>query len=271
MTAQSTAWRLLWAEGDPASIPQLRDEANRILDHELVWLRAKTLEEALNVLARETIDLVLLDLELPGSDGLTGFEQIRASDPTVPILALAAREDDPVAAEALSLGALDSLPKSEHALRLIAHSIRLGVHHARLQRELHEAKERERELMQMTELSQEPSAVSASMFGASPLNQTAPDVFDRLTRTYGDAVELAVEHLVHADDVDTSLILRRLSDELGMLRASPRDVIELHTRSLRTKIAEAHPKRARALIREGRLLVLELMGNLATFYRTNRA
>jgi len=270
MTDENHVWRLLWAEADPTTLPRLRDEAARLLNQDVLWLRAQSLEEALGIMAEERLDLVLLDLDLPGADGLTCFQKIRSADPSLPILTLAG-EDDPAGTEVLKLGALDSLPKSEQALMLISHAIRLGVHNARLQRELQESRDRERELRQMAALTREPSAISSAMYGRLPLARSAPEALQRMTDAYGHILDMSVEQLLHEGDVDTSLLLRQLSDELGGRSASPRDVVELHTRSLRLRLQDARPKRARALIKEGRVIVLELMGNLATFYRTNRA
>jgi hypothetical protein len=54
---------------------------------------------------------------------------------------------------------------------------------------------------------------------------------------------------------------------MGFLKASPRDVIELHTRTLREKNKDVTLAKAQMYVAEGRLMVLELMGYLTSFYR----
>ncbi len=50
-------------------------------------------DEALDVFARENIDLVILDIMLPGIDGLEVCRRIRATDST-PIIMLSARGEE---------------------------------------------------------------------------------------------------------------------------------------------------------------------------------
>ncbi len=65
-----------------------------------------------------------------------------------------------------------------------------------------------------------------------------------------------------------STVLSDLSEGLGQLRASARDVIELHARVLERKLAVASQEMQRAYLEEGHLLVLELMGRLLSYYRS---
>lgn len=56
-------------------------------------------------------------------------------------------------------------------------------------------------------------------------------------------------------------------DQLGLLHARPRDVVDLHSVTLRNKVHQVTTTRAQAYLEEGRLTVLELMGYLVSFYR----
>jgi hypothetical protein len=69
-------------------------------------------------------------------------------------------------------------------------------------------------------------------------------------------------------DHKTSQALHDLADELGSLSAGPRDVIDLHVRALRDVLAGVDREEGSALVEEGRLLVLELMGHVVTYYRS---
>jgi hypothetical protein len=48
----------------------------------------------------------------------------------------------------------------------------------------------------------------------------------------------------------------------------PRDIIELHVRTMRAIMDDESNLKAEVYAEEGRLAVLELMGYLASFYRT---
>ncbi len=62
-----------------------------------------------------------------------------------------------------------------------------------------------------------------------------------------------------------------LADRLGALGSGPRDLVDLHLRAVTAKTADTLPKRAKAYMVEGRLLALEVMGNLVDYYRMRRA
>jgi hypothetical protein len=61
--------------------------------------------------------------------------------------------------------------------------------------------------------------------------------------------------------------VRAMAEELGELRAGPREVAELHARALRQKISGLSSARSHALVAEGRLMAFELMGHLLSYYR----
>jgi len=56
-------------------------------------------------------DVVLTDLALPGMDGMQVLENLRAQDPSVPVLMLTAHGSERVAVAAMKAGAFDYLPK----------------------------------------------------------------------------------------------------------------------------------------------------------------
>lgn len=70
-------------------------------------------EEALSLLARQTVDLVILDLMLPGIDGFEVCRRMRAEARTsrIPILMLTARAEEIDVVSGLELGAEDYVTK----------------------------------------------------------------------------------------------------------------------------------------------------------------
>ena len=74
--------------------------------------RASTLKEALTILHSTPFDIILLDLNLPETNGLETLKQIRSANSTIPLVVLTVNEDEPLALEAIKLGAQDYLPKS---------------------------------------------------------------------------------------------------------------------------------------------------------------
>lgn len=77
-------------------------------------------EDGLERLQGQTFDLVILDLMLPGADGLEVCRRIRGSANRVPIVMLTARGEDLDRIVGLELGADDYLPKPFNPRELLA-------------------------------------------------------------------------------------------------------------------------------------------------------
>ena len=83
-------------------------------------LEASSAEDALETLQRETVDLAILDVMLPGASGLELLEQIRAENRAFPVLMLTARGDESDAVAALRIGADDYVRKPFGVAELVA-------------------------------------------------------------------------------------------------------------------------------------------------------
>lgn len=68
-------------------------------------------ETALEFLKRNPVDLVILDLGLPGMDGLEVIQRLREEGSTMPIIILSSRDDEAGKVAALDLGADDYVSK----------------------------------------------------------------------------------------------------------------------------------------------------------------
>jgi two-component system KDP operon response regulator KdpE len=96
-------------------------------------LEAETGEAALAEIRRRAPDLVVLDLGLPGIDGLEVIRRLRTPDSVLPIIVLTSRTDEAGKVEALDLGADDYVTKPFGVDELLAR-IRAALRH-RLQQE----------------------------------------------------------------------------------------------------------------------------------------
>ncbi|WP_449370217.1 osmolarity response regulator transcription factor OmpR [Thiomonas sp.] len=72
------------------------------------------------LLAREPFDLLILDLMMPGEDGLSVLRRLRAQGETLPVLMLTARGDPVDRILGLEMGADDYLPKPFEPRELLA-------------------------------------------------------------------------------------------------------------------------------------------------------
>jgi PAS domain S-box-containing protein len=134
--AATTPIRVLLVEDNPGDarliFEMLRDVQAQAFDLE----RVDRLAPALERLGHAAIDVVLLDLGLPDSEGLSTFE--RASDRAggEPIIVISGLDDERVALEAVRSGAQDYLVKGRIEGNLLARVIHYAIERKRAEQQL---------------------------------------------------------------------------------------------------------------------------------------
>ncbi len=94
-----------------------------------------SVEAGLEILAREPVKVVLLDITLPGTDGTELLKSIAANWPEIPVIILTAIDRIPKVVECIKLGAFDYLTKPVIAEALFS-SIQRAIESAEIKREL---------------------------------------------------------------------------------------------------------------------------------------
>jgi diguanylate cyclase (GGDEF)-like protein len=97
---------------------------------------APVLAEGLARLSRDRFDVVLLDLSLPDTHGLSTVTQVLATSPGVPVVVLSGHDDHPLALQALQHGAQDYLVKGKGGADFLARSILYAIERKRAQERL---------------------------------------------------------------------------------------------------------------------------------------
>ena len=108
----------------------LRDAAGGHAQVELA--HADRLSLGLERLSQRDVEVVLLDLSLPDSQGLETYRAVHAQCPSVPILVLSGLNDESIALKAVNEGAQDFLRKSRVDGELLPRAIRYGMERNRL-------------------------------------------------------------------------------------------------------------------------------------------
>src|SRR4029453_982361 len=90
----------------------IRDSLRMTLEYEgYEFLGASTGQEGLAVAERESPDLVLLDVKMPGMDGLEVLDRLRTMNETLPIVVISGHGTISTAVEAKKKGAFDFIEK----------------------------------------------------------------------------------------------------------------------------------------------------------------
>lgn len=117
-SAPAVAIRLLLVDDHPVFLEGLADTLARQRDLEVV-ARTTRGDDVVPLWGRLRPDLVLLDLALPGSNGLTVLKQLRTAHPEARVLMLTSSEDQDDALAALDAGAVGYVTKRSGYLELV--------------------------------------------------------------------------------------------------------------------------------------------------------
>ena len=103
---------------------------------------ADHLSTGLEHLVKGEIDVVLLDLGLPDSQGLDTLRKVRAQAPAVPIVVATGLDDETLAVQAVRQGAQDYLVKGDIDSKTLWRVIRYAVERKQAEEALHKSEEK---------------------------------------------------------------------------------------------------------------------------------
>jgi CheY-like chemotaxis protein len=135
----SEGLRILIVEDNPADADLIREMLPQAGPLNFQVESAERLSGALARLERKGIGLVLLDLGLPDSRGLSTFHALRQAAPGIPVIVLSGNDDQELATNAVRDGAQDYLVKGRIGGDLLVRAIRYALERERLVSELREA------------------------------------------------------------------------------------------------------------------------------------
>lgn len=108
----SATYRFVIADDHPLFRGALKEAVSDLFDSSVVY-EAGGFEELQSLLEREgDVDLVLLDLAIPGVRGFSGLLFLRAQFPAVPVVIVSATEEPGVIRRCMAFGASGFLPKT---------------------------------------------------------------------------------------------------------------------------------------------------------------
>ncbi|MEN6512907.1 PAS domain S-box protein [Methanoculleus sp.] len=113
--------------GDVYSVRNMLGECGR----EVELMHCECPEDALALVSGGGVDVVLLDLDLPGSRGTAIFDRLCQAAPDIPIIVLTAVGDDRAALRAMQRGAQDYLVKEKTDAELLCRAVRYAQERAR--------------------------------------------------------------------------------------------------------------------------------------------
>lgn len=262
--------RVLIAEDNPTDILLFKESLGQASNASFHITHVQCLADCIEALKKERFDAVLIDLGLPDSSGLNTFRALREYAQNTVFVVLTSLEDEDAGMRAVQMGAEDYLMKSEVRTSLLGRLIRYAIERTELRKQLEENRDREthdREVQSVERLAISATQVASAMYCAGSLRESMPEEFVKISSRYSRMLDDSLEQRIYKTERSLSDQLMELGNDLGLLRASARDVVEVHSTVLKERIKGVPVVKARALLEEARLAVLELMGDVVSFYR----
>ena len=179
---EKAAIKILLIEDMAADAQLVREMLTNVEDFTFGLEHAGRLSTGLERLTEGNVDIILLDLMLPDSQGLDTFTTAHSQASQIPIIVLSSLNDETLAAQAVRTGAQDYLVKGQVDGSLLARAIRYAVERARIEASRTQSEEtlwrRTRELELLNRASQ---ALSSTL----DLDQVLVTVLEEVRRLLG--------------------------------------------------------------------------------------
>lgn len=259
---------ILLIEDDPEDARLVKRTLSKVEGLSCEVIHVECLKDGVERVAKEGIDLALVDLSLPDSTGVNSFKEMHHTAPTVPIIVLSGMNNRETAIELVQLGAQDFLVKGSVNPDLLIRSIRYAIERRKMQQM------RDQFVSTITHELRTPLTNMKgiiSNIGAGIAGEINPKLKDYLTRVAANIDRLTniVNDLLDINKLAArKIVLKRESVEM---RAVIQDVIEFFEERARIReialVSKLPDQPVQFFVDEGRIrqVLINLIGNAVKF------
>ena len=140
--------KVLLVEDNPSDVRLISELLSEYREQFRIERQVKRLAQAEEAVEKAEVDLVLLDLSLPDSQGFETFERLLSHGRNLPILVLSGVDDESLALRMVHAGAQDYLVKGKFDAALLARAMRYAIERGAAERELAQEKNLLRALLE---------------------------------------------------------------------------------------------------------------------------
>lgn len=171
--------------------------------------------DALDALGEKTVDCLVSDYDMPGTDGIELLEEVRSEYPSLPFILFTGKGSEDVASEAISKGVTDYMQKETGTDQydVLANRIENVTEASRFHQELEATQSKHRRLL-------EQSLVGVYLIRNGEIRYANSKLADIFGYTREEMIGKPVSSLVAEEDRDLvkSNIQRRLQGEVESIR-----------------------------------------------------
>ena len=137
-----TKIHILLIEDNETDAILVQSDLQQAMGDQISVVHTERLDSALQLIQQQSFDLILSDLTLPDSDGITTINRLRESAADTPIAVLSFRDDEKLAIKAIKAGAQDYLVKGSLTEGVLARVIRYSIERKHIEESNRKAQKR---------------------------------------------------------------------------------------------------------------------------------
>lgn len=194
MTA--TRIHILLIEDSETDALLVQSDLQQAMGDQITLVHTERLSSALQLIREQSFDLILSDLTLPDSDGITTINRLRENASSIPIAVLSFRDDEKLAIKSIKAGAQDYLVKGSLTEGVLARVIRYSIERKRI-----EESNRKAQKQFQTIFEKAPLGIALINLQTGKYYDVNPKYASIAGRSVNELLNINQSDIIHPDDV----------------------------------------------------------------------
>lgn len=174
----------------------VQSDLQRAMGDQVSVVHTERLSSALELIQQHSFDLILSDLTLPDSDGITTINRLREGAASIPIAVLSFRDDEKLAIKTIKAGAQDYLVKGSLTEGVLARVIRYSIERKRIEESNRKAQRRFQTIFERA-----PLGIALIDLQTGKYCDVNPKYASIVGRSVDELLNINQSDIIHPDDL----------------------------------------------------------------------
>lgn len=194
----ATKIHILLIEDNETDAILVQNDLYQAMGDQITLVHVERLSTALKFIQEQSFDLILSDLTLPDSDGITTINRLREHAASIPIAVLSFRKDEKLALQVIKAGAQDYLVKGSLTEGALARVIRYSIERKKLEESSKKAQERFQTIFKKA-----PLGIALINFQTGKYYNVNPRYASMVGRSVEELLSINQADIIHPDDLSS--------------------------------------------------------------------